>query len=92
MNRKQLLESAMTEEKNVSTLVASTLKRDTKVLSKAKRDLQDSLDEAEDALEQRLSADAPLDKSVVEVLFARIKDLKTSIKLYEEFEKEYLSE
>jgi hypothetical protein len=92
MNRRQLLASALTEEKNVSTLVATTIKKDNKVLSKAKRDLQDSLDEAEEALEQRLSTDAPLDKSVVEVLFAKVKNLKESIQLYEEFEKEYLNE
>jgi len=28
MNRKEFLESAMTEQKNVSTVVASTLKKD----------------------------------------------------------------
>ena len=36
MNRKQYLESAMTEEKNVATVVASTLKKDAKLLSKTK--------------------------------------------------------
>jgi hypothetical protein len=92
MNRKQLLESAMTEEKNVSAVVSTTLKKDVKMLSKAKRDLQDALDEAEESLEERLSANTPLDKSVVEVSFARIKDLKASIKLYEDFEKQFISE
>ena len=89
MNRKQYLESAMTEEKNVATVVASTLKKDAKVLSKAKRDLEDALDEAEESLEERLSSNIPLDKSVVEVLFSKISDLKSTIALYESFEKAY---
>ena len=91
MKRKDYLESAMTEEKNVATVVATTLKKDIKVQNKAKRDLQDAIDEAEENLEERLSSNTPLDKSVVEVLFAKIKQLTTSIELYEEFEEKYLS-
>ena len=91
MKRKDYLESAMTEEKNVATVVATTLKKDIKVLNKAKRDLQDALDEAEESLEERLSSSTSLDKSVVEVLFAKIKQLTTTIDLYEEFEEKYLS-
>ena len=34
------LRQMLVEEKNVSTLVATTIKKDNKVLSKAKRDLQ----------------------------------------------------
>ena len=92
MKRKDYLESAMTEEKNVATVVATTLKKDIKVLNKAKRDLQDALDEAEESLEERLSSSTSLDKSVVEVLFAKIKQLTITISLYEEFEEKYLSE
>ena len=91
MKRKDQLESAITEEKNVATVVATTLKKDIKVLNKAKRDLQDTLDEAEESLEERLSSSTSLDKSVVEVLFAKIKQLTTTIALYEEFEEKYLS-
>ena len=91
MKRKDYLESAMTEEKNVATVVATTLKKDIKMLNKAKRDLQDILDEAEESLEERLSSSTSLDKSVVEVLFAKIKQLTTTIALYEEFEEKYLS-
>ena len=91
MKRKDYLESAMTEEKNVATVVATTLKKDIKVLNKANRDLQDTLDEAEESLEERLSSSTSLDKSVVEVLFAKIKQLTTTIALYEEFEEKYLS-
>jgi hypothetical protein len=91
MKRKEYLESAMTEEKNVATVVSTTLKKDAKVLSKAKRDLEDDLDEAEEVLEERLSSNVTLDKSVIEVLFAKIQDLKSTLALYKEFEKTYLT-
>lgn len=90
MNRRQLLESGLTETKNVETVVATTLKKDVKAINKAKRDLQDQLEEAEEQLEERLSSDTPLDKSVVEVTYSKIKDLKVTLALYESFEKEYL--
>ena len=90
MNRKEFLESAMTEQKNVSTVVASTLKKDVKVISKAKRDLQDQLEDAEESLEERLSSNTPLDKAVVEVVYSKVKDLKATLVLYEDFEKEFL--
>lgn len=90
MNRKQLLSSSLSEQKNVDTVIATTLKKDVKAINKAKRDLQDQLEEAEEQLEERLSSDTPLDKSVVEVTYSRIKDLKAALSLYESFEKEYL--
>ena len=89
MTRSELLQSAMTEEKNVATVVTVTLKKDVKALSKARRDLEDSLEEAEEKLEERLSSGTPLDKSVVEVLYSNIVRLKETLKLYEEFETEY---
>jgi alanyl-tRNA synthetase len=89
MTRSELLQSAMTEEKNVTTVVTVTLKKDVKALSKAKRDLQDYLEEEEEKLEERLSSGTPLDKSVVEVLYSNIVRLKETLKLYEEFETEY---
>lgn len=91
MNRKSLLESNLTEEKNVTTVVTSTLAKDAKALKKAKRDLEDAIEEAEDALEERLASSVPLDKSVVEVTYSKLKDLKATLSLYESFEKEVLS-
>lgn len=92
MKRRELLQSTLTEEKNVSTLVINTLAKDTKFIKKAKRDLEDAREEAEEALEERLASNTPLDKSVVEVLYAKIKDLKATTALYEEFEKEILAD
>lgn len=89
MNRRELLKTSLQEEKNVAAVVVNILKKDLKVLAKAKRDLEDSLEEVEEKLEERLSSNTPLDKSVVEVLFSKINDLKSTIALYESFEKIY---
>ncbi len=91
MNRKEALQGTLTEEKNVTTIVANTLKKDTKFIGKAKRDLEDLIEDAEEALEERLASNTPLDKSTVEVLFAKIIDLKATLALYEKFEKEVLA-
>lgn len=88
-SRKQFLESVLTEEKNVSVVIESTLKKDVKALSKAKRAIEDAIEDAEDVLEERLSSSVPLDKSVVEASFANIKRLKESLSLYKEFEETY---
>lgn len=90
MKRKQLLESSLAEQKNVDTVIATTLKKDVKTLNKAKRDLEDQIEEAEEQLEERLSSDTPLDKSVVEVTYSKIKDLKATLELYKSFEAEFL--
>lgn len=88
--RKQLLEEALTEEKNVATVVTRTLAKDVKALKKAKRELEEKIEDAEDALEERLSSNVTLDKSVVEVTFSNLQDLKATLALYETFEKEIL--
>jgi len=92
MKRRELLQSTLTEDKNVSTLVTNALAKDAKFIKKAKRDLDDAREEAEEALEERLASNTPLDKSVVEVLYAKIKELKAITALYEEFEKEILAD
>lgn len=91
-NRKQLLESAMTEEKNVTAVVATTLARDTKFLKRAKRDLEDAIEDAEESLRLRLSSNTTIDASTVEVTFAKIMELEEQLKLYTSFETTYFSE
>ena len=61
------------------------------MLNKAKRDLEDQIEEAEEQLEERLSSNTPLDKSVVEVAYSKIKDLKSTLALYKSFESEFLN-
>ncbi|HSE99753.1 MAG TPA: hypothetical protein VLA48_02565 [Nitrososphaeraceae archaeon] len=91
MNRKELLSANLSEEKNVTTVVTNTLAKDAKFIKKAKRDLEDLIEDAEEKLEERLSSNTPLDKSVVEVLYASLVGLKATLALYEKFEKEVLA-
>lgn len=91
-NRKTLLESAMTEEKNVTTVVATTLAKDVKFLKRTKRDLEDAIEDAEEALKLRLSSNTVIDASTVTVTFAKIMELEEQLKLYESFEATYFSE
>lgn len=91
MNRKELLSANLSEEKNVTTVVTNTLAKDAKFIKKAKRDLEDQIEDAEEKLEERLSSNTPLDKSVVEVLFDSLLGLKATLTLYEKFEKEVLA-
>lgn len=90
-NRKQLLEAGLTEDKNVQTVVESTIAKDTKALKKARRDVEDAIEDAEEALEARLSLGAVLDKAVVENTYSNLKDLKAKLELYKEFEAEFLT-
>lgn len=91
MNRKELLSVNLSEEKNVTTVVTNTLAKDAKFIKKAKRDLEDQIEDAEEKLEERLSSNTPLDKSVVEVLYDSLLGLKATHALYEKFEKEILA-
>lgn len=91
MNRKELLSANLSEEKNVTTVVTNTLAKDAKFIKKAKRDLEDQIEDAEEKLEERLSSNTPLDKSVVEVLFDSLLGLKATLTLYEKFEKDVLA-
>jgi len=88
-NRKTLLESAMTEEKNVTTVVATTLAKDVKFLKRTKRDLEDAIEDAEEALKLRLSSNTVIDASTIKVTFAKIMELEEELKLYESFEAIY---
>ena len=91
-NRKTLLESAMTEEKNVTTVVATTLAKDVKFLKRTKRDLEDAIEDAEEALKLRLSSNTVIDSSVVLASFAKIAELEDQLKLYKSFEATYFPE
>jgi phosphopantetheine adenylyltransferase len=91
MNRKELLQASLTEEKNTTLVIANTTKADAKFLVRAVRDLNDLVADLKEKLEIRLSSTEPLDKSVIEGLYFNIKDALESIALYEEFEKEYIA-
>ena len=92
MNRKSLLETNLTQGQNPATTVTVILQKDAKMIKKAKRDLEDQIEDAEDALQERLSSTTALDKSTIEVTFGGLQDLKAKLALYKSFEAEYLTE
>lgn len=92
MKRKELLLASLAKEGNVDSIVESTTNKDKKFLKRAKRDLEDKIEELKDQLEERLGSSMPLDKSVIEVTFHSIKDNEATLELYKSFEKEYIGE
>jgi hypothetical protein len=92
MKRKQLLEVALSEEKNVNTVLNTTVQADAKFLKRQKRDLEDSIEDIKDKIQQRLSSSQPLDKSVIESLYNELKTTESTLALYKEFEKEYIND
>lgn len=92
MKRKNLLETALSEEKNVTTVVENTVKADQKFLKRAKRDLEDEIEDLGVALETRLSQNTPLDKSVIENTYSNLLAKKELLKTYQAFEAEYVTE
>lgn len=92
MNRKELLESGLIEDKNVSNVVATTLAKDVKFLTRTKRDIEDAIEDAEETLKTRLSSNTVIDSSVVLVTFAKIMELEEQLKLYNSFESSYFTE
>ena len=92
MNRKELLELSLNEDKNVTNLVSSALNDDKKFIKRAKRNLEDEIEDLESELKNRLSSSTPLDKSVIEVTYSQINDKMETLSLYESFEEEYLTD
>lgn len=90
MNRKELLENNLTEEKNVKTVVEATVAADAKFLKREKRNLEDKVEDLEEQLKVRLSSTTPLDKSVIESVFNSLKETKSLLAIYNEFEENYV--
>lgn len=91
MKRRELLELNLTEEKNVKSVVDSVLSADQKFIKRAKRDLEDSIEDLEESFKERLSSNVALDKSVVENLYSQLQEKKALLSLYKSFESEYLA-
>lgn len=92
MKRKELLQATLSEEKNVQTVVENTTKADSKFLKREKRNLEDKIEDLEEKLQARLSSAVPLDKSVVESFYNELQTTKSTLDLYNSFEKEFISE
>lgn len=61
-------------------------------MKRAKRDLEDEVEDLEEALRSRLSSETPIDKSVIENTYSSLKAKKATLKLYNQFEEEYLTD
>lgn len=92
MNRKEFLQASLTEDKNIESVIKITLSKDAKMINRAKRDLEDALEEAEEALKTRMMSQEPLDKATILVTYAKVKEFKDTIALYDEFKAEYFTE
>lgn len=92
MNRKDLLTANFTEDKNVATVIKATLAKDVRFLDREKTKLSQEIEDAEEALELRLSSSTVIDASVILVSFSGIADLKAKLALYKEFESKYITD
>jgi hypothetical protein len=90
MKRKELLEAGMQEEKNVQTVVATITGQDSKFLKRAKRDLEDKIEDLEAVIQERLSSKTPLDKAVIENTYNSLVEAKDTLTLYKAFEEKYI--
>jgi hypothetical protein len=90
MKRQELLQLRLNEDKQLETQITQTLKDDKKFIRRAKRDLEDSIEDLEAELQKRLSSEVALDKSIVEVHFTQLLAKKELLNTYEQFEKNYL--
>lgn len=92
MKRATLLQSGLTEEKNVQSVVATTVAKDQKFIKREKRNLEDSIEDDEEQLSQRLQSELPVDKSTIEVLYKGIQEKKEKLELYKAFETEFFTQ
>lgn len=90
MKRKSLLELGLQEEKNVTAKLEGILEEDAKFIKRAKRDLEDKAEDLESSLKKRLSSELPLDKAVIEVMYAELLDTERTLAIYNSFEEDYL--
>lgn len=90
--RQQLLRKALNENEGINLVLENSLKADNKFLKRAIRDLKDKIEDLEEGLENRLSQETPIDKSVIENTYASILSTKELLGIYEDFQKTYFSE
>lgn len=90
MKRKELLTASLQEEKNAQTVVDGITSQDSKFIKRAKRDLEDKIEDLEESLKARLSSQTPLDKAVIEVTYSQLVEAKATLDLYKKFEENYI--
>ena len=89
MKREDLLKLVSTGEGSGNNPIEGIIKDDTKFLKRSLEDLKRKLEDLEDSFQKRLSSFEPIDASTIENSFNEISEVKSSIKLYETFKKEF---
>lgn len=90
MKRSELLKQNLTKDQDTELTIKKTLRDDERILKREQRAIEDSIEDLEIGLRDRLSAEAPLDKATVEVTFRNIQQKKELLSLYKQFREEYL--
>lgn len=90
-NRKTALNTCFKKEENTDLVITALLKKDQKFIERRLTALGQEKEDLEEKLETRLQNETPIDQSTVEVLFAEIKKVTETEKLYKEFSKNFLS-
>ena len=79
-----------TKEENQKVEIETIIKNDKKFLDRKINSLKEELEDAEEALTNRLKTLSVIDESVVEVMYSEIKAVKSKLNLYTQFKKDYI--
>lgn len=90
MKRSELLKQNLNEDKSKELAVNKAIKADEKFVNRSIQSITNTIEDLKEKLDSRLSADAPLDSSVVEVTFKSIKEQEAKLAIYKEFKESYI--
>jgi hypothetical protein len=91
MKRKDLLKQS-TGEHSQEVALKALITKDVKFVERKITALSFQIEDAEEKLSERMRADAPIDDSVIHLLYGDIVSLRSQKVLIEQFQKEWLSE
>lgn len=89
MKRLEFLKSSLSEGDNVEALATRLHKEDKRFLRRHTRELEDSLEDMEVELENRLRSDVAVDKATLD-LFSKMENIKEEIKTTKAFQEKYV--
>jgi len=87
--REEALHKAQNQDNSLA--IAALVKKDKKFVSRKIEDLKRELEDLSDDFQQRLSSVNPVDESLVEVHFQKIRNVEDKLKNYENFSDKFLS-
>lgn len=81
-----------TEEESKKALITDLNEKDKKFISRKITRIEEEIDDAKSDLNKRLQDTEVIDNSVVEVTYAKIKNLEEKLNLYKNFNEEHILE